>query len=448
MKNNFFHKHGRGKTRFIIFVVEFCYINKMKKQEYFPDGIPIDTWFYEIDIPEIDNMGKQYVLTDYIMENKNHVYTNEIQSLIDYIADNGGGTIVVPEGVFYSGALFFKQGVNLYIKKGGVLMGSDDISDYPVCDTRIEGENCKYYPALINADGIDGFTMFGEGIIDGNGEKAWKAFWQRRKWNPECTNKDEQRPRLVYFSNCKNVTVAGLTLQNSHFWTNHLYKCKFVKYLGCRITAPSKPIAAPSSDGIDIDVCEDVLIKNCYFEVNDDSVVLKGGKGPYADISPENGSNERIIVEDCEYGFCHGGLTCGSESIHNKNIIVRRVKVNNIARFLWLKMRPDTPQNYEYITIEEISGTVLADFININPWTQFYDLKGRKDIPLSYASNIVIKNCEIKCGTYFNVKKCPEQYKLSDFVFENLKVETENYGNSEMFIENVEIKDVFVKVSE
>ena len=39
----------------------------MKKQEYFPDGIPIDTWFYEIDIPEIDNMGKQYVLTDYII---------------------------------------------------------------------------------------------------------------------------------------------------------------------------------------------------------------------------------------------------------------------------------------------------------------------------------------------------------------------------------------------
>ena len=78
----------------------------MKKQEYFPDGIPIDTWFYEIDIPEIDNMGKQYVLTDYIMENKNHVYTNEIQSLIDYIADNGGGTIVVPEVCFIAEHFF------------------------------------------------------------------------------------------------------------------------------------------------------------------------------------------------------------------------------------------------------------------------------------------------------------------------------------------------------
>ena len=67
----------------------------------------------------------------------------------------------------------------------------------------------------------------------------------------------------------------------------------------------------PSTDAIDIDVCSDILVKNCYLEVNDDSVVLKGGKGPWADTAPENGVNERILVEDCVYGFCHGCLTCG-----------------------------------------------------------------------------------------------------------------------------------------
>lgn len=61
-------------------------------------------------------------------------------------------------------------------------------------------------------------------------------------------------------------------------------------------------------------------------EVNDDSVVLKGGKGPWADSQPENGSNERILVEDCVYGFCHGCLTCGSESVHNRNLIMRRIQ--------------------------------------------------------------------------------------------------------------------------
>lgn len=62
---------------------------------------------------------------------------------------------------------------------------------------------------------------------------------------------------------------------------------------------------APSTDAIDIDVCTDVLVKNCRMEVNDDAVVLKGGKGPWADMLQENGISERVIIEDCVYGFCH-----------------------------------------------------------------------------------------------------------------------------------------------
>lgn len=117
---------------------------------------------------------------------------------------------------------------------------------------------------------------------------------------------------------------------------------------------------------IDIDVCQDVLVKNCYLEVNDDSVVLKGGKGPWADTAPENGSNERIIVEDCVYGFCHGCLTCGSESVHNKNIIVRRIKVLAGSNLLWLKMRPDTPQHYEYITVRILKERLQILSISIH----------------------------------------------------------------------------------
>ena len=180
-------------------------------------------------------------------------------------------------------------------------------------------------------------------------------------------------------------------MQNSHYWTTHIYKCHHVKYINCNIFSPAKPIKAPSTDAVDIDVCTDVLVKNCYLEVNDDSVVLKGGKGPWADKLPENGSNERILIEDCTYGFCHGCLTCGSESVHNKNIILRRINIKEGKNLLWLKMRPDTPQHYEYISVEDIKGKIDS-FININPWTQFYDLKDRKDIPLSYADNVVIKN--------------------------------------------------------
>ena len=412
--------------------------------EVFPDGTPIDAWFYDTKVPALEELGKQYVLTQYNILDDGKVHTEEIQKLIDTAAQEGGGVIVVPAGTYLTGSLFFKQGVNLYVAEGGTLKGSDDVSDYMVCETRIEGETCLYFAALINADGVDGFTMCGPGTIDGNDLRSWKAFWLRRQWNPKCTNKDEQRPRLVYISNSQNVLVAGLKLQNAHFWTNHIYKSHHVKYLNCRIFSPLSPVKAPSTDAIDIDVCSDFLVKNCYLEVNDDSVVLKGGKGPWADTAPENGANERIIIEDCTYGFCHGCLTCGSESVHNRNIILRRVNITSGSNLLWLKMRPDTPQLYEYITVEDIKGKI-KHFLNVNPWTQFYDLKDRKDIPLSVGDHITMRNCDCECEKYFHVKKQDDQYRLSNFVLENLHVVAKENGFSEDLIENMTVKNVQVE---
>ncbi|MBQ8637700.1 MAG: exopolygalacturonase [Lachnospiraceae bacterium] len=415
------------------------------KNECFPDGTAIDSWFYDLHVPTLANLGTQYILTDYGIFDDGRIYTKEIQKLIDTACENGGGVIVVPRGTYMTGSLFFKQGVHLYVSDGGVLKGSSDISDYELRMTRIEGETCLYFTALINADGVDGFTMCGPGTIDGNGLRSWKAFWLRRTWNPKCTNKDEQRPRLVYLSNSRNVLVADLHMINSHFWTNHIYKCDHVKYLNCVIYSPAAPVKAPSTDAIDIDVCTDVLVKNCYLEVNDDSIVLKGGKGPWADTAEENGSNERILVEDCVYGFCHGCLTCGSESVHNRNILIRRIRVKCGMNLVWLKMRPDTPQHYEYITVEEVEGKV-TNFVNINPWTQFFDLKGRKDIPLSVAEHIQVKNCTCECETYFNVKKDESQYLLSDFRFENLQIRAKKDGFAQDVIRDVQVKDVRVEL--
>ncbi|MBQ8726210.1 MAG: exopolygalacturonase [Clostridia bacterium] len=419
-------------------------MSQMQK-EYFPDGTLVGEWFYQIKTPSLKELGKPYVITDYGVKPDGKVYTKAMQDLIDRIFADGGGVLVVPSGTFYTGALFFKQGVNLYVEENGTLKGSDDISDYPVCDTRIEGESCKYYPALINADGVDGFTMCGKGVIDGNGERFWKAFWKRREWNPDCTNKDEQRPRLVFISNSKNCVVADLKLQNSPFWTNHIYKCNRVKFLNCHIFAPKSPVPAPSSDAIDIDACTDVLVKNCYMEVNDDSVVLKGGKGPWADESPENGANERIIVEDCRYGFCHSGLTCGSESILNRNVIVRRLTVDGIAQLIHFKLRPDTPQRYEYISVEGVTGKILHSFINVNPWTQFFDLKGRTDKPISIVENITIKDCQCSCGTFFNVSKDVKQYELKNFALQNLQIEATVFGNDFAVVDGIKTEKVNVK---
>ena len=176
---------------------------------YFPDGTLINDWFLVNNKTNIDNLGKKYYLKDYIKPD-NNVNTKQIQELIDKIHNENGGVLIVSDGVYKTGALFLKQGVNLFIDKDAEILGSDDISDYPVMETRIEGETCMYYPALINADSVDGIYIGGAGKINGNGFKSWKAFWKRREWNPNCTNKDEQRPRLLYISNKVGSETLGI----------------------------------------------------------------------------------------------------------------------------------------------------------------------------------------------------------------------------------------------
>ncbi len=313
----------------------------MASAENWPDGTKMDKWFSDTTKVSVASLGKQYVITDYGVKNDpNLLQTEAIQQVIDRCAKEGGGVVVIPSGTFLTGSLFFKPGTHLHLQDGAVLRGSDRIANFKIVETRIEGETCKFFAALINADHVDGFTITGKGTIDGNGYNYWNEFWIRRKWNPQCTNKDAQRPRLVYISNSSNVTVQDVRLVNSPFWTNHLYNCDHVRYLGCYIYASTKDVKAPSSDAIDIDKGHDFLVNGCFMNVNDDAVVLKGGKGTYADTMAVNGPVERVLVQNCHYGTVHSMLTLGSESLHDRNVIMRNCTADNVTRVLWLKMRP------------------------------------------------------------------------------------------------------------
>jgi beta-galactosidase len=418
-------------------------VGQSNSAEKFLDGTPVPSWFFQTPPMDIDKLGKQFSITDYgVVDDSTTVQTKQIQAVIDKTAEAGGGVIVIPRGTFLSGSLFFKPKTHLYIEEGGTLKGSDDISNFPLVETRIEGQTLKYFAALVNADRVNGFTVSGKGTINGNGLRYWKAFWLRREFNPQCTNMDEMRPRLVYISNSKDVQLSGISLINSPFWTTHLYKCENVRLVNLYIFSPKEPVKAPSTDAVDIDACTNVHIKACYLSVNDDAVALKGGKGPQADKDKNNGANRNIIIEDCSYGFCHSVLTFGSESIHSSNIILRRCTVNDAQRLLWLKMRPDTPQNYENVLVEDITGNVVS-FLYIKPWTQFFDLKGEKEMPLSYSSNVTMCNIQLKCDVFFDVRKS-DRYRLSDFTFENLTIQAVNETIHKDYVTNFIFKNVEV----
>lgn len=416
---------------------------KKVKTELFPDGTPIPAWFSDTTKVSQEMLGKRYVITEYgVSTDSTVVQTERIQAVINKASQEGGGVVVVPKGVFLSGSLFFKQGVNLLVEEGGMLKGSDRIRDFKLVETRMEGQTLKYFAALVNADDTDGFTIAGKGTINGNGYNYWEEFWIRRQYNRQCTNLEAMRPRLVYISNSKNVTVQDVKLMNSPFWTNHLYKCEYVRYLGCHIFAPTSGVKAPSSDAIDIDVCNNVLIHGCYMSVNDDAVVLKGGKGTWADQDPNNGANNNIIIQHCTYGKVHGCLTLGSESLHDRNVVLRHCTFSQANRVLWLKMRPDTPQHYEYVTIENVSGDCNS-FLVVRPWTQFFKPEKREDMPLSTCNNITIRNAKIKSKNFFDVGKS-DKYHLTDFTFENCEVNDVKNAFDKNLIDNCTTKRLII----
>ena len=411
------------KTTFLLAILCFCANADAKKKatpkECWPNGETIAEWFSDTTKVDVNKLGKRYLLTDFgVRQGTNEVQTQQIQAVIDRAANNGGGVIVVPKGTFFSGSLFFKQGTHLLVEEGGVLKGSERIRDFEIRETRIEGQTCKYFTALINADNVNGFTIAGKGTIDGNGTAYWEVFWIRRQGNRQCTNKDAQRPRLTYISNSQNVTIQDVRLINSPFWTNHIYRCDHVRYLDLYIYSSTVDIKGPSTDAIDIDACHDVMVRGCYMNVNDDAVVLKGGKGTFADKAPENGPCYNILVENCHFGTTHGCMTLGSESLHDWNVIMRNCHADDTNNVLWLKMRPDTPQHYEYVSVENFTGN-CRNFLLVRPWTQFYEKQERADMPLSQCNNISFSNIKMNCNVFFNVTGS-EKYLLKDFSFKNI----------------------------
>ena len=352
----------------------------------------------------------------------------DLQAEIDAVAAAGGGTLSLGPGVYRTGALFFKPGVNLHLDKGATIVGVDGAEGYPMRETRIEGETCLYYPALINADGCDGFTISGEGVIDGHGANTWEEFWTRRaaarKSGEDFRNKTLMRPRLLYVSNSKNVDVSGVTFKNSKFWTTHFYDCEDVIVHDCTIVAEiltdshGKKLKGPSTDAVDIDKCRRFTVRNCVIAVNDDGVVVKGGKGAWANDYtkfPGNGPSSDVLVEGCTFlAPTHSALTLGSECPAAKGITMRNCTVEGVGNLLNLKMRTDTPQTYEDVLVEGVAGS-CATFLNAQTWTQYENLQGRTRAELlSTAKNVTMRKCTIACQQERKMGKGEDIYRLEN----------------------------------
>jgi exo-poly-alpha-galacturonosidase len=292
--------------------------------------------------------------------------TPALQAEIDACASAGGGVLVVPKGVFLSGALYFKQGVDLEIEKNGVLKSTISMADFPPIYTRWEGVERYWTSAFLNFVGMSDVSVGGEGMIDGSGD-AWSGFGKRPRPQyrgapapaalaplppvgdvypsplpttatvslaPDAAHLPILNaagiriqpggrlspPRAVVFQDCANVRVTGLHLRNEARWGVVFIYCKNVLASGLVIHAENY---IPSSDGMDVDSCSNVLITSCDIVCNDDCISIKSGKDE--DGRRVNLPSEDIVIEKTHFGYGQGGAAMGSEVSGG----VRRVEVRD-----------------------------------------------------------------------------------------------------------------------
>ena len=128
--------------KFVTLVCSLLFCLPSFAQEKFPDGTLIPDWFRQNEIVNIETLGGKYKITDHgVVNDSTLLQTEKIQAVIDQASSKGGGVIIIPKGTYLSGALFFKPKTHLYLEEGAVLKGSDDISNFPIINTRIEGHS-------------------------------------------------------------------------------------------------------------------------------------------------------------------------------------------------------------------------------------------------------------------------------------------------------------------
>jgi polygalacturonase len=376
---------------------------------------------------------RRYLITDHgAIGDSKTINTKAIQKAVDVCASKGGGTLVVPQGTFVSGSIFLKQGVNLLVEKGGVLKGSTDTNDYPWIDTRIAGFEMKWPAALVNADGVTGLQISGEGTIDGSGERWWREYWETRRKEKDDIDPHFKvgRPRLVHIIRSTNVVVRDLLFKDSAFWNLQLTYCDRVEVHHLTVRAPHEPIKAASSDGIDVDSTRNVLITGCDIDCDDDGICLKSGRD--ADGLRVNRATEHVEIRDCHVGHAAGLVVFGSETSGG----IRDVKIFNcradsgcgeVVRF---KTRMGRGGVVEDVLYENIQADGLRQAISFNMdsfATTWVPEEFRTPVPPEKGTpifrNITVRNLTAKnCSMAGHLIGLP-QSPLRGITLENVELE-------------------------
>jgi polygalacturonase len=272
--------------------------------------------------------------------------SSNIQKAIDDASTRGGGTVLVPAGKFVTGVIYLKSNVALNLAPNAVLLGSAKRTDYGPTDAS----------PLIVAKNLENIAITGKGTIDANGEKLLKdlivllntgklkdTVWG--KLNPwgQMQPLESNRPKIIGFTNCKGVTVKGITLKNSIDWVQDYRNCTDMVFDSIKVESNTYW----NNDGIDLVDCKNVKLTNSFFNADDDGICLKS--------SDRNGACENIYIARCRVRSSASAIKMGTASWGG----FRKITIKDIQIY-------DTYRSA--IALECVDGAAMqdVDISNIN----------------------------------------------------------------------------------
>ena len=287
--------------------------------------------------------SNQYNIVDFgATTDTTKLSTSAINKSIEECTKNGGGTVYVPKGIFYSGTILLKSNVSLYLETGAVIKGSRDTADY-----MIDGR--KY--GLILAKNCKNVTIEGHGQINGNGtffHDATKPHLggggeaQYTRQGDDYMNlkygiedgpiRYRYRPgMMVVFSRCENVKVKDVTLRDTPEWTSRFADCDNVEISGVSIQAN---LLIPNSDGLHCTNSRNIRISNCDIRCGDDAIIVSGFDdlvGVHGEVRKDDNVGERIgnktgyaenvVVSNCLLQSRSAGIRVGYGEHNIRNCI-------------------------------------------------------------------------------------------------------------------------------
>jgi polygalacturonase len=261
------------------------------------------------------------------------INTRAIQAAVDECAGRGGGTVLVPTGVWVTGSVALKSQVSLRLEAGATLRGSSNIDDYPANGFKhLEMGDTR---SLLWAISQNDISICGEGTIELVDRPFfdWNRLrtglppekdsllqdWQRRQCVVAAGNRPSQP---IFFHDCRRLRLEGVTIRNSPCWTVTFSCCEDIQVHGIRI---DNNLQVPNNDGLHFSGSKNIVVSDCIIRGGDDALAFTG-------ITNPDSVCERITVTNCILSSRSAGIRLGHLSGKVRDVALSNLVMHDCSR--------------------------------------------------------------------------------------------------------------------